>query len=108
MRRREFITGLTSAAAWPLSARGQQSERIRLVGALWCMDENDPVRKLGAAAFMEGLAELGWSQGRNLRVEARWNPRTSEQIQMYARELVNLKPDVLVTCTIRLTRALQE
>jgi putative ABC transport system substrate-binding protein len=57
---------------------------------------------------MEGLAELGWSQGRNLKVEARWNPRTSDRVQMYARALVDLKPDVLVTGTVRLTRALQE
>jgi putative tryptophan/tyrosine transport system substrate-binding protein len=108
MTRREFIAGLGGAAAWPLVARAQQSERIRRMGVLWRLDENDPVAKLLAAAFMEGLAELGWSPGRNLKVEARWNPPTSEQVQMYAKELVDLKPDVLVTGTTRLTRALQE
>jgi putative ABC transport system substrate-binding protein len=108
MRRRQFIAGLGCIAAWPLVACGQESGRVRLVGALYPMDENDPVRKFWVAGFMEGLAKLGWSQNRNLRTEVRWNPRTSEQLQSDARALVDLKPDVLVASTIRLVRALQE
>jgi putative tryptophan/tyrosine transport system substrate-binding protein len=60
------------------------------------------------AAFLERFAELGWSKGRNLRVEARWNPRTSDQVRTYAKARVDLKPDVLVTATVRPTRAVQE
>jgi putative ABC transport system substrate-binding protein len=108
MRRREFIAGLGSTAAWPLVARAQESGRIRLVGMLRQNDENDPVRKFWVSAFLEELAKLGWSQGRNLRVEARWNPRTSEQRQLDARALVGHKPDVLVAAPTRMVRALQE
>jgi putative tryptophan/tyrosine transport system substrate-binding protein len=109
MRRRQFIAGLGSTAAWPVVARAQESGRIRLVGVLRQGDwENDPVRKFWASAFMDGLAKLGWSQGRNLRVEARWNSRTSEQAQLDARALVDLKPDVLAAGGARLVRALQE
>jgi putative ABC transport system substrate-binding protein len=108
MRRRDFIAGLGSAAGWPLMAVAQESRQIRLVGALWQMEENDPVRKFWASAFVDGLAKLGWSQSRNLRIEARWTPRTSEQVQLDARALVDLKPDVLVVSTSRLVRALQE
>jgi putative tryptophan/tyrosine transport system substrate-binding protein len=109
MRRRQFIAGLGSTAAWPAVARAQESGRIRLVGVLRQGDwENDPVRKFWASAFMDGLAKLGWSQGRNLRVEVRWNSRTSEQAQLDARALVDLKPDVLAAGGARLVRALQE
>jgi putative ABC transport system substrate-binding protein len=72
------------------------------------MEENDPVRKFWAAGVIEGLAKLGWSQGRNLRLEARWNPRTPEQVQLDAKALVDPRPDVLVASTVRLVRALQE
>jgi putative tryptophan/tyrosine transport system substrate-binding protein len=108
VRRREFIAGLCVSAAWSVVSRAQDSSRIRLVGALWQMEENDPVRKFWASAFIEELAKLGWSQGRNLRVEVRRNPRTSEQVQLDARALVDLKPDVLAVSTTRLVRALQE
>ena len=108
MRRREFIAGLGSAAAWPVIAGAQESGRIRLLGMLRQNDENDPVRKFWVSAFLEELAKLGWSEGRNLRVEARWNPRTSEQRQLDARALVGLKPDVLVAAPTRMVRALQE
>src|SRR5215467_1822961 len=107
MRRREFIAGLGSAAAWPAMAGAQESGRIRLLGMLRQNDENDPVRKFWVSAFLEELAKLGWSEGRNLRVEARWNPRTSEQVQLDARALVDLKPDVLAVSPTRLVRALQ-
>jgi putative tryptophan/tyrosine transport system substrate-binding protein len=108
MNRREFIAGLGGAAVWPVAARAQQGERVRRIGALWPQDENDPVGKLFVAAFLEGLAELGWSQGRNLRVEARWNPRTADERRQYVAELINARPDLLVTGTGRLTREMQQ
>jgi putative ABC transport system substrate-binding protein len=68
MRRRDFLTVLGSAAAaWPLAARAQQADRVRRLGILWASDENDSARKVWIAAFMQGLAELGWTEGRNLR-----------------------------------------
>jgi putative ABC transport system substrate-binding protein len=108
MRRREFIAGLGGAAVWPLVARAQEGGRIRLLGMLRGGSENDPAIKYRVSAFFEELAKLGWSQGRNLRVEARWNPRTSEQAQLDARVLVGLKPDVLVGAPTMIVRALQE
>jgi putative ABC transport system substrate-binding protein len=108
VKRREFIAGLGSAAAWPVAAQAQQPGRLRQIGILWPADEHDPVRKLWMAAILQGLSELGWTEGRNLRIDVRWNPRTAEQIRMYAKELVDLQPDVLVTATVRLTQAVQQ
>src|ERR1700722_2469294 len=106
--RRQFITLIGGAAVWPVAARAQQEERVRRLGILWASEENDPARKVWIAAFMQGLAELGWVEGRNLRIDVRWNPRTPELMRMFAEELVALRPDVLVTGTVRLTRALQQ
>jgi hypothetical protein len=108
MRRREFIAGLGSAAALPLAARAQQRERVRRIGVLWPFEETSLQRRAWAGAFIQGLAELGWTEGRNLRIDIRWNPRTPEEVGMFARELTDAQPDVLVTGTIRLTRALQQ
>jgi putative ABC transport system substrate-binding protein len=69
MRRREFIAGLGSAAAWPVVARGQQADRVRRIGVLMPLDENDPEAITVLSAFARGLAELGWTDGRNLRSE---------------------------------------
>ena len=75
MRRREFITLLGgAAAAWPLAARAQQSNRPRLVGVLFAMAPDDPESQLRVKAFEAGLRELGWTEGRNLRLEYRWAP----------------------------------
>jgi putative ABC transport system substrate-binding protein len=109
MRRRDFITLLGGvAAAWPLAVGAQQPDRVRRLGILWPIDEADLARRLWATAFTEGLAELGWVEGRNLRIDVRWNPRTPEQTRVFSGELVALQPDVLVTGTPRLTRALQQ
>ncbi len=81
---------------------------MRRIGFLWAFDQNDPVRKSFHAAFMQGLAELGWTEGRNLRIDTRWNPRTPEQMRMFADELIALQPDILVTGTPRLTLAVQQ
>jgi putative tryptophan/tyrosine transport system substrate-binding protein len=81
---------------------------MRRIGFLWNFDQNDPLGKSWVGAFMQGLTELGWSEGRNLRIDDRWNPRTPEQTRMFADELIALQPDVLVTGTPRLTRAVQQ
>jgi putative ABC transport system substrate-binding protein len=72
MRRREFIAGLGSTAAWPLAARAQQGDRVRRIGMLMLFDENDPVAKTYLSAFTQALADLGWTDGRNVRMDLRW------------------------------------
>ena len=70
--RRDFITLLRGAAAWPVAARAQQGGRMRRIGVLTAADENDPVRKTFVSAFAQALADLGWADGRNLRIDFRW------------------------------------
>jgi putative tryptophan/tyrosine transport system substrate-binding protein len=98
MRRREFITFLGgAAAAWPLAARAQQGERMRRIGVLayWAADDAEGRARL--AAFMQALQQLGWSDGRYLRIDTRW--ATADDIRRHAAELVALAPDVLVAAT---------
>ena len=71
MRRREFITLLGGAAAWPLAARAQQGDRVRRIGVALASDENDPVAKSNVSAFTQALAGLGWADGRNVRIDLR-------------------------------------
>jgi putative ABC transport system substrate-binding protein len=71
-RRREFIAALGGAAAWPLAARAQQRERVRRIGVLVPGDENDHVRKTYVSAFIQELSGLGWTDGRNMRIDLRW------------------------------------
>jgi putative ABC transport system substrate-binding protein len=108
MRRREFIAGLAAAAAWPLATYGQQAGVVRRLGILWPHDENDPTTKAWLSAFKLGLAELGWREGANLQIDVRSNPRTIETAETLARELIDLRPEVLATGTPRLTRVLQQ
>ena len=72
MKRREFITFLGGAALWPLAARAQQGNRVRRIGWLASLDENDPLRKNFVSAFTQALAGLGWTDGRNLRIDLQW------------------------------------
>ena len=72
MRRREFITLLGGAAAWPLAARAQPGDRVRRIGVLMPSDENDPLAKTLVSAFTQALAGLGWTDGRNMRMDLRW------------------------------------
>ena len=72
MKRREFIAGLGGAAAWPLSARAQQGGRVRRIGVLTPLDENDPLAKTLVSAFTQAVAGLGWTDGRNMRLDIRW------------------------------------
>jgi putative tryptophan/tyrosine transport system substrate-binding protein len=107
MKRREFIAGL-GGAAWPLVARAQQPAPMQRIGYLWGLGENDPLYRIKRMAFWRALANLGWVEGRNLRVDNRWDPKTDEEARTFAKELVDLHPDVLVTETPRLVRALQQ
>jgi putative ABC transport system substrate-binding protein len=109
VRRRDFITLLGgTAVAWPLAAWAQQSDRVRRIGFLWNWDQEDPIGRSLVDAFKQGLAELGWIEGRNVRIDTRWNPKTPEQTRMFVAQLIELKPDILVTGTPRLTAAIQQ
>jgi putative tryptophan/tyrosine transport system substrate-binding protein len=107
MKRREFIAGLGSAAAWPLVARGQQGERVRRIGVLMEPPEDDPEGKLHLSAFTQGLQELGWTKGRNLRIDVRWAAGSVERMRMFAKELVDLQPDVILARGTPATAAFQ-
>ena len=96
MNRREFITLLGGATAtWPLAARGQQTDRMRRVGVLMYLSESDSEVKGWITAFQEGLQQLGWTQGRNIRIEYRWGGGDQDRVRTYAAELVRMAPDVL-------------
>jgi putative tryptophan/tyrosine transport system substrate-binding protein len=107
MRRREFIAGVGASAAWPLVARAQQGERVRRIGVLISYVENDPDAKTSLSAFTKGLADLGWTDGRNLRMDIRWGAGNLDRIRVFAKELVGLKPDVILAATTPVTAALQ-
>jgi putative tryptophan/tyrosine transport system substrate-binding protein len=93
--RREFIAGVSGAAAWPLSAWAQQGERVRRVGCLYAFAGNDPIVQARVAVFREGLAQLGWTE-RNVRIEERFAGGDADQMEAYAAELVGSAPDVIV------------
>jgi putative ABC transport system substrate-binding protein len=106
MRRREFITLLGGAAIWPLTAHAQQPERRR-IGVLMGVEENDPEGKTQLSQFTQGLAESGWIDGRNLRVEVRWGGGDVNRTRTFAKELVALQPDVILAQGTPGTAALQ-
>ena len=108
IRRREFITLLGGAAAWPLAARAQQGDRVRRIGVLMPDDENDPEQKLRYSAFTQALAGLGWTDGRDMHIELRWYGDDSNRARALAQELVGLQPDIIVTSTIPAIVALQQ
>ena len=96
-KRREFITLLGgAAAAWPLAARAQQRERMRRVGVLMNIAADDADAPVRVAAFAQGLQELGWTIGRNLRIEYRWSAGEADRIRRYAAEISALSPDVII------------
>ena len=107
MRRREFIAGLGSAAAWPLVARAQRGERVQRVGVLLAYDENDTPAKTSLSAFTQALAELGWIDGRNLRMDVRYEGDNVDRMEALAKELVDLQPDVILAYTTPATAAVQ-
>ena len=97
MNRRDFTTLLGGAAvAWPLAARAQQPERVRRIGALIPAAADDAEGQARMAAFLQGLAQLGWSEGRNLLIDIRWGGGDADRSRRYAAELVALAPDVIL------------
>jgi putative ABC transport system substrate-binding protein len=107
MKRREFVTLLGgAAAAWPLAARAQQGERMRRIGVLIGLAEDDPDAKARLAAFRQGLDRLGWSEGGNIRLDYRFAP-AGAQAQALAKELVALQPDAILAQTTPVVAALQ-
>jgi putative ABC transport system substrate-binding protein len=108
LQRREFITLLGGAAAvWPLSTSAQQPDRMRRIGVLMGHAESDLEAQAHIAAFWEGLQKLGWTEGRNTKINTRWaTPGDAEAMQRFAKELVTLKPDVILSNTTPTTTAL--
>jgi hypothetical protein len=97
MKRRGFIALLGgAAAAWPLAARAQQGERIRRIGVLHSLASDDSEGQARLTAFVQGLQELGWTDGRNVRIDYRWAAGDAERARRYAAELVALAPDVIL------------
>ena len=108
MRRREFIAGLVGAtAASSLAVHAQQGDRVRRIGVLVPANENDPEAKALLSGFTQGLAELGWTEGRNVRMEVRWAVGSIEQVRALAKELVNLQPEIIFANATPVTAALQ-
>ena len=90
MRRREFTAGLGGAAVWTLAARAQPAERVRRIGVLMVLDENDPAAKPRLSAFTQALADLGWTDGRYVRIDPRWASGDINRMRALAHELVEL------------------
>jgi ABC-type uncharacterized transport system substrate-binding protein len=99
MKRREFITLLGGAAAWPLAAGAQQAERMRRIGVLVASAADDSEFQARMAAFLQGLAQLGWSDGRNVQIDIRWATTSADDLRRHAAELAALAPDVLVAAS---------
>jgi putative tryptophan/tyrosine transport system substrate-binding protein len=109
MKRREFIAGLGGAAvAWPLAARAQQAERLRRVGVLMPLDENDPLAKTFVSAFTRALADMGWADGRNVRMDLRFTGSDISRVRVFAHELVGLQPDIILAVATPATAAVQQ
>jgi putative ABC transport system substrate-binding protein len=106
LKRREFIT-LLGVAAWPFAARAQQGERTRRVGVLMNLSENDPDAQDVLTAFLKELQRLGWSDGRNARIETRWGAGDRERYRRLAAELIGLVPDTVLAATTDVVTALQ-
>jgi putative ABC transport system substrate-binding protein len=107
MRRREFIAGLGGAAAWPVVARAQQVDRVPRIGVLMPWDENDPLMKARIPAFIQALAELGWTDGRNVSMDVRWGTGDINRIEALAQGLVGSRPDIIVAQGTQATVAVQ-
>jgi putative tryptophan/tyrosine transport system substrate-binding protein len=107
MKRREFIAGLGSAAAWPVVARAQQGDRVRRIGVLMPFDENDAEGKLRISAFKQVFTDLGWANGRNMRMDLRWYGDDINRMRALAQELVGQQPDIIVTSSTPATVGVQ-
>src|SRR5215472_15909786 len=98
VRRRDFITLLGGAAAWPLAAHAQQGERVRRIGVLLPVASDDAETQARVGAFLQELSLLGWAIGRNVRIDTRWTAANADQTRRHAAELAALAPDVIVAC----------
>src|SRR5271154_780137 len=107
MRRRDFIAGIGTALMWPSMARAQQPERVRHLGVLMNVVQEDPGGPADVMAFRQGLADLGWIEGRNIDIEFRWPGGDIDRVQTLAKELVGLRPDVLIGRSTPTTVALK-
>jgi putative tryptophan/tyrosine transport system substrate-binding protein len=109
VKRRDFITLLGIAtAAWPLAARAQQPERMRRIGVLMGWNERDREAQSNLAAFVQELGQLGWTDGRNMRIDYRWSNGDVNRMQIFAKELADLAPDAILAHTTPVTAALQQ
>jgi putative tryptophan/tyrosine transport system substrate-binding protein len=109
MRRREFIVLIGGAAAWPLVARAQPSERVRRIGLIMgATEENDPESQARITAFREGLAALGWTEGRNIRIDYSFGGGDADRIRNLVAELVRSGPDLIVASTSPVIAALKQ
>ena len=107
IKRREFFTLLGGAVvAWPLVARAQQGERVRRIGVLMAYAENDAEGQANVAAFRKELQKLGWTEGRNIRIDTRWASADFESIQQFAKDLVALQPELVLSSSTPTTAAL--
>src|SRR6476620_5419318 len=105
--RRELLAALGAAATWPLAARAQQGERMRRIGVFMPLAADDPIGQARIAALREGLEKLGWTEGRNIRIDTRWTSTGDvESMQRFAKELVALQPDLIVTQSTPITATL--
>ena len=108
MRRRDFISLVSSAAAWPLPARAQQPERMRRIGVLMALKEDDPQGQADVVAFQQALLELGWIDGRNIRLDYRWATGDPDRVRADATDLVQSAPDAIVVNSTPAARAFQQ
>jgi putative ABC transport system substrate-binding protein len=107
MKRRDFITLLGGAVTWPLAARAQQSGPMRRIGMMFGTAEGDPQTVASLAAFTKALLELGWTDGRNIRIDHRWAGADVDRMQTFAKELASLQPDLIVGGTTQVVAALK-
>src|SRR5215471_20968101 len=105
MRRREFITLVGGVAAWPVGALAQQPDEVRRIGVLVNTAADDPEAQTNVAAFKQVLKQLGWSEDRNLRIDYRGAGNNAEQMQAFAKELLALQPNVVLTRSTPATAA---
>jgi putative tryptophan/tyrosine transport system substrate-binding protein len=107
MKRREFIAGLGTTTAWPLVARAQQADRMRRIGVLMALEENDPEARALLSGFTQGLADLGWTVGRNLRMDVRSVDNDVDRMQVFAKDLVAQQPEAILAQGTQVTAAFQ-
>src|SRR5262245_29112537 len=108
MRRRNFIALRGGAAAWPFAARAQQAGRVRRIGVLMNLAADDPEAPARVAAFAQGLQELGWSMGRNVRIDYRWGAGVADLYRRYGAELVALAPDLILASGVPAVNAVHQ